>query len=358
MSDAQIEELIRIDEYERPEFGQRFRDTFHLADSFIAVSASELGADKTKQQLNRFLDLLFGSRIITPTRDEYGMYLAHAAALRSASLARQVGASIVNPDGDILGIGSNEVPKFGGGSYWEYDPVHPNAADLVDGRDHVRGNDSNDEMQRKLMAEVLQELDPGWTGLSPQERETKLATACDALKTSGARIMNLTEFGRAVHAEMSALMAAARVGTSIKNSVLYSTTFPCHSCTKHIVDSGIQRVVYVEPYPKSLAADFHSDSISVESLEQLNSEVEAKDKRVKFEPFVGISPRRYDAFFSMRTKEGRETRRKNRLGELQKEPIGLRLTMQPHNYVERESLAAKSLQDRTQPTLFPGGAKQ
>jgi len=357
MNDDQIEELIRIDEYERPEFGQRFRDTFHLSDAFIAVSATESGAEKTKQQLTRFLDLLFDTRIITPTRDEYAMYLAHAAALRSASLARQVGASIVNVDGDVLGIGSNEVPKFGGGSYWETDPVHPNPSDIVDGRDHVRGNDSNDEMQRKLMAEVLHELDPNWGSLEQNERSAKLTSACDVLKASGARIMNLTEFGRAVHAEMSALMAVARVGISVRNSVLYSTTFPCHGCTKHIVDAGIQRVVYVEPYPKSLAADFHSDSISIEHFEQPTSDGDAREKRVKFEPFVGIAPRRYDAFFSMRTKEGRETRRKNRLGELEKEPIGLRLTMQPHNYVDRESLAAKSLQDRTQRMLFPGGAK-
>ncbi|MDN3612645.1 hypothetical protein QWZ16_23945 [Vibrio ostreicida] len=26
--------------------------------------------------------------------------------------------------------------------------------------------------------------------------------------------------------------------------------FPCHNCAKHIVASGIKRVVYVEPYPK------------------------------------------------------------------------------------------------------------
>lgn len=228
----------------------------------------------------------------------------------------------------------------------------------MNGRDHVLGKDSNDEMQRKLMVEVLQELDPNWGNLNQSERLSKLASACEVLKTSGARIMNLTEFGRAVHAEMSALMAVARVGHSARSGVLYSTTFPCHGCTKHIVDAGIQRVVYVEPYPKSLAADFHSDSISIENLEPPQNDGDAKDMRVKFEPFVGIAPRRYDAFFSMRTKEGRETRRKNRMGELEKKPIGLRLTMQPHNYIDRESLAAQSLQEKTQPTLFPGGEKR
>ncbi len=84
MTEEQADELIRRDEYERPESGQRFRDTFHLADVFIEVSADVIGAERTKQQIKRFIDLLFGSRITTPTKDEYGMYLAHAAALRSS----------------------------------------------------------------------------------------------------------------------------------------------------------------------------------------------------------------------------------------------------------------------------------
>lgn len=36
--------------------------------------------------------------------------------------------------------------------------------------------------------------------------------------------MNLTEFGRAVHAEMEAILAAARVGIPVKGSTLYTTT--------------------------------------------------------------------------------------------------------------------------------------
>ncbi len=352
MSDSEIDELINLDEYERPEFGQRFRETFHLADGFIAVSATPPGTDRTKAQLTRLLDLLFGTRIITPTKDEYAMYLAHAAALRSSSLGRQVGASIINRDGDVLAIGANEVPKFGGGSYWENDPTRPPPPGYLDGRDHARGYDSNDEMQRDLMAEVLRELDPNWSKLDEAARTEKIIKACKVLKDSGARVMNLTEFGRAVHAEMSALMASARIGVSVQNGSLFTTTFPCHGCAKHIIDAGLRRVVYVEPYPKSLAANFHSDAISVEDLDVSNNQEGGESTKVRFEPFVGVAPRRYDALFSMKTKEGRETRRKNRMGELEKTAIGLRLTMQPHSYTDRESLAAKSLEDKRQRMSF------
>jgi deoxycytidylate deaminase len=270
MTEKEADELIKLDEHERPEFGQRFRDTFHLSDCFVAVSDSSDGVERTKQQLSRFLDLLFGNRMLTPTKDEFAMYIAHAAAIRSSSLSRQVGASILNDDGDIISIGTNEVPRYGGGSYWEKDLSHSLASHHDDARDHIIGKDSNDLMQRSVMAEILAELEPKWAQLTNKEREEKLSLVCDTLKASGARIMSLTEFGRAVHAEMSALMAAARVGLSVKNTTLFTTTFPCHGCTRHIVDAGIRRVVYVEPYPKSLAAEFHSDAISVEDRLWIN----------------------------------------------------------------------------------------
>ncbi len=79
----------------------------------------------------------------------------------------------------------------------------------------------------------------------------------------------MTEFGRVVHAEMDALLSCNRAGIPTIGSTLYCTTLPCHNCAKHINASGITRVVYVEPYPKSRALDFHSESI------QLKSELES-----------------------------------------------------------------------------------
>jgi deoxycytidylate deaminase len=77
------------------------------------------------------------------------------------------------------------------------------------------------------------------------------------------QLMDALEYGRAVHAEMSALCDAARCGCSVKGAILYCTTFPCHMCAKHIVAAGIAKVVFLEPYPKSLAFDLHADSIQV-----------------------------------------------------------------------------------------------
>ena len=105
---------------------------------------------------------------------------------------------------------------------------------------------------------------------------------------AGSRVMDLTEYGRVVHAEMLAICDAARTGRSVKGATLYCTAFPCHNCTKHLLASGIRRVVYMEPYPKSRAKDLHPDEIEVEA---------DSISKMSFVPFMGISPFRYRDLF-------------------------------------------------------------
>ena len=76
-----------------------------------------------------------------------------------------------------------------------------------------------------------------------------------------ARVWRLTEFGRPVHAEMSAITDAARRGVTVASATLYTTTYPCHGCARHILSAGIARVVYVEPYAKSLTHNLHEDAL-------------------------------------------------------------------------------------------------
>ncbi len=109
------------------------------------------------------------------------------------------------------------------------------------------------------------------------------------------QIMDIIEFGRMIHAEMCAITDASRLGKSLNGSNLFCTTFPCHMCAKHIVSSGIKRVVFLEPYPKSYAEKLHSDSISFAERDQ--------DTHVIFEPFIGISPRRYRDLFEKKKRK-------------------------------------------------------
>src|SRR5712671_1494739 len=114
--------------------------------------------------------------------------------------------------------------------------------------------------------------------------------------------MNVLEFGRVVHAEMSAITDAARRGLSVDRATLYCTTFPCHICARHIISSGIKRVVYIEPYPKSMAQRLYPEAVAVDGKA-------AADAAVRFEPFLGVSPNRYFELFQMHGKRKDETGR-------------------------------------------------
>lgn len=80
------EELMGRDESEREanKFGQNVRDTFPLADIFVDTG----NPDSAGSSVRRFIDLIFGTEIHTPSKDEYGMFHAQAASLRSAALGR------------------------------------------------------------------------------------------------------------------------------------------------------------------------------------------------------------------------------------------------------------------------------
>jgi deoxycytidylate deaminase len=317
MKESEAEDLIRTDEAEGPSLGQKTRDTFHLADVFVNFRAEE----NTNKQLERFLDLVFGDPFQTPTEDEHWMFLAFASALRSADLSRQVGAAIVSRDGDLLATGANDVPKHGGGFYWP----GPN-----DRRDFVVGYDSNEVMKQRIVEEVHKSL--------PDVERTKLAAALD-----DSLVANLTEFGRPVHAEMDAIISCARSGVSPRGGVLYTTTFPCHNCAKHIVHAGISRVIYVEPYAKSRAEELYRDSIAVD---------EDVDGRVCFRPFVGVGPRRYFDLFSLRLGSGYEIKRKKGNAMVswnRSSHRGPRIPMSPISYINRELLAVAEMEGKEMP---------
>lgn len=329
----EVNQLLERDEHEEDpryiaedgqNYGQRTRDTFHLADVFVRLS--------DEQALERFLTLLFGCPFETPTSDEYAMFLAFGAALRSGDLSRQVGAIVVSAGGDVVSVGANDVPRRGGGLYWPGDE---------DERDHKRGEDSNEARRDAIIGDVLERLQPNSIG-----RDEWLALG--RKKLLGSALMDITEYGRATHAEMEALLSCARSGIGTRGATLFSTTFPCHNCAKHIIDSGVRRVVYVEPYPKSQAKALFNDSIVLGS-----EEAKARSPRVEFVPFLGVGPRRFFDLFSLGLSSGTSVKRKHN-----GKPVDwshakgiVRVPLLPNSYLEREYLAEQELINLTeQPT--------
>ena len=278
---AKAEELVLRDEAdETTEYGQKLRQAFGMSDVFLDAGDPQ----RLREHLDRFFDLLFGKPVITPTPDEIGMAHAYLAAMRSAELGRQVGAAVCDSDGNLVSIGTNEVPKAQGGYYWD--------GDSPDGRDWARGFDSSDRYKKSSLGELLKTLSDNKmlaNNLNKLPFEEQITKLRPLLKQT--RYMQLIEFQRAVHGEMSAITDAASRGVSVKGCTLFVTTFPCHECARHIIATGINRVVYIEPYAKSLALELHSDSIELGS--------NGGTGKIPFVPFIGVSPRNHFNVFAM-----------------------------------------------------------
>lgn len=51
-----------------------------------------------------------------------------------------------------------------------------------------------------------------------------------------------------VHAEQNALLSAARFGTSVEGSTLYTTVRPCFGCTKEALQAKVETIYYVHDW--------------------------------------------------------------------------------------------------------------
>jgi deoxycytidylate deaminase len=304
-------DVITSDEKQEDEYGQNTRDTYPRADCFANLSLP-LG----EHEVGRFLDLVFGHPFRTPSHEEYAMYQASAASLRSSDDNRQVGAVIVSltddegsrvKNADVIAVGMNEVPRGGGGFYWD--------KDSPDNRDQAllqRGEDRAREIKISALAELIEKIrQRDWLQATLAERTPSDLANVLVEDINRTQFMEIGEFSRPVHAEMAALIDSARRGVAVQGRTMYVTTFPCHNCAKHIIAAGLRKVVYLEPYPKSRAHNLHGEEIVLESPDG-----RYVDGKVVFCAFTGIAPRQYRKLFSMSERGARKGRGKP-LGEWQ-----------------------------------------
>lgn len=349
--------LIERDRKDNVKHGQQLEKTFHKADFFVKHSLTSSG--NIVDPCRRFVGLVHGENGITPTHDEAGMYAAYAASLKSACLSRQVGAAIANAAGDVLSVGWNDVPSGGGGLYHE--------ESKNDQRCVVHGKKCyNDDTKRRLAKEIvtilssvkvsegvskgnelitskglfLEEVaEKNIIELSEKNSKQILSQAeaerltKEILETTS--LGSIIEYSRAIHAEMEAILNIARGGKSnTSGAVMYTTTYPCHNCARHIIAAGISRVVYIEPYEKSLAMKLHSDAISQEG---------PSNEKVFFENFEGVSPKRYTTLFEF------SHLRKDEFGQA-KRFVGREASLISHEYLDsyidvESKVAVKGFED-------------
>lgn len=279
---ANVFDLIDRDSGEERDTGQSVREVFPRADFFIRVDGGT--DDQLQMSLHRYLNLLLGAKVITPTIHERAMYAAYYAARNSACLSRQVGASLADEAGDLIAVGWNDVPRAFGGLYESH--ARPQEGEYVDHRCWNKdggkcfNDEEKDEIAKRLTSALILE------GIISEDNKEEVSKR---LRRSS-ELRGLIEFSRAVHAEMHALLNAGKsAGQRVQGGRLYVTTYPCHACARHIIAAGVREVRFIEPYRKSLATRLHSDAIT---------ESESDASKVRILPFDGVAPSRYLSLFS------------------------------------------------------------
>lgn len=308
------------------DLGQRVSEVFALADLVVDVRERR----KYEGAIRRFLESFFCKPFHSPTRDEHGMYLASSAALRSLDMSRQVGAAILDEHGSVLGLGHNDIPKHGGGLYWD--------GDAPDGRDYSVGQDFSVSFRKQIVGEIVNGLaqkdilSEKWKN-DPNGLQEYLYHGDGKAIWSHLTINSLLEFGRPLHAEMSAILDCTSKGLSVRGGTLYCTTFPCHLCARLIIGAGISRVVYIEPYHKSKTEKMYGESVEVDPSIEVGG-------KVNFMPFIGVAPQHYEKLFKWQGK-----RRTSDGKPIHWDPIksGVRIKRYVDTYIDIEALVIESL---------------
>ncbi len=188
-----------------------------------------------------------------PTVDEYFIAMAYLVSDRSTCLRRKVGAVLVK-NKQVLSTGYNGAPKnlphcedLGG--CMRRGDIHPPYMDIF-----FEKYEKDKDLNKK---EILEDID-----FYPK-------------KGKGVKSGRRHELCRAVHAEQNAVIQAAVSGVSIKGSKLYCTTYPCVVCTKILINSEIEEVIYHGEYKDPLSENMLDQSdIEVRKFEGKRKDVQ------------------------------------------------------------------------------------
>jgi len=201
---------------DQPEYGQQVRKCVDLADVVINNNTS---LEDLQHKLDKYLKLIEKPRRYRPSKQELGMAHASRESRNSLCLKRQVGAVIMR-ERSIISRGYNDVPNG----------VLPCRDMGQCNRDYYRECPHCGEPIAPTISKCSncdQPIPKDWRKM----------------------IRKYLDLCRALHAEQRAILQSAKKKISLKGTTLYVTTYPCLMCAKGIIEVGIKRVIYVDPYP-------------------------------------------------------------------------------------------------------------
>lgn len=154
-----------------------------------------------------------------PSQDEWAMSVALITAKRSTCLRRQVGCVLLNARGHVLSTGYNGVAA---------------------GLPHCN------EITGEVPNPALKQPDGTYRSAEHWERETVPVFGCAC---AGARSSSGTDLDscQAIHAEQNALLQCRDM---YEIHTAYTTTSPCVTCCKLLLNTSCQRIVFIDQYAK------------------------------------------------------------------------------------------------------------
>ncbi len=239
---------------EEPPWGQQV--TRCVAQADIIINNNFTRKEKLFNKLNRILNLIYGKEKFKPSVEERAMQVAQKIAQKSQCLKRKVGAVIIEEDKNgnmnVLGEGYNESPLG----------IPLCAQERKCHKENVR-KCPNCGIPIEIILDKC---------INPSCVEKKVIFGREK-KESLIRKLDLC---RALHAEERAIINALKKDLDkIKGAVLFSTTFPCLICARVIIEVGIKKVIYIDPYPSTEGKKLfgrYRDKITIIKFEGVKSE--------------------------------------------------------------------------------------
>lgn len=261
--------------FEDIDYGQKVQLCVDSADISIRNEEHFPAEHKQKEELwkkaNYYIGLVTEKELMPPTPDESMMALAYTQALSSQCYKRQVGAVIQDENGTILGVGCNRNPPPLGPCYEEWGECNRDTykRDFFKGLTHTPCPKCNQALAGNL---------------TPDYKCNNCGFNLDKYYIKDRAISRCT----ALHAEEAAIINVG--GRDLRGCTIYTTTFPCFSCTQKIIDTGIKRVVYCEAYP---------DPDGAKLFEEVNKKLSNKPGSpiIRVYNFQGVKARAYFRVF-------------------------------------------------------------
>jgi dCMP deaminase len=168
-----------------------------------------------------------------------------AEAQNLKAVAQMADIHLLNDSGKEEFIARAEqkiIPELVGASRPDWDEYFMHIARIVSLRSNC--------VKRKVAAIIVKDRRIISTGYNGTPRRVKNCNEggcprCNSLAASGTRLDECL----CSHGEENAIVQAAYHGIAIKGATLYTTFAPCLTCTKMIINAGIEEVVYNADYP-------------------------------------------------------------------------------------------------------------